>query len=288
MLMQRVLTAIVLLLVLLGALMAVSPWPLIVLLLLMAGCALWEWLRLSLAPAWQPGAPWVAVFTTIFMFWLVWSWMPSTAPFGAAQQPEQLVHPWIILMALAGWVMLAIPQVLVGFTDTRRSNVALSVFGVLAVIAAWASLVLLYVEYGAWCLVSMMALIWFADIAAYFAGKAFGRRKLAPKVSPGKTWEGAIGGVLAAAAWTTATATLPGSFGAILAQQWSLPVVFLLAALLAAFSITGDLFESLLKRRAGVKDSSRLLPGHGGVYDRIDALLPVAPVAAMLTGIVLQ
>lgn len=284
MLMQRVLTAIVLLLVLLGALMASSPWPLIVLLLLMAGCALWEWLRLSLAPAWKPGAVWVAVFITIFMFWLVWTWMPATA---SPADFEQLVHPWVILMALAGWAVLAIPQVLVGFTETQRSNVALSVFGVLAVMAAWAALVLLYMEYGAWCLVSMMALIWCADIAAYFTGKALGKHKLAPKVSPGKTWEGAIGGVLAAAVWTTATAAVPGSFGAILAQQWSLPVVFVLAALLAALSITGDLFESLLKRRAGVKDSSRLLPGHGGVYDRIDALLPVAPVAALLTGIVL-
>lgn len=285
MLMQRVLTAIVLLLVLLGALMATSPWPLIVLLLLMAGCALWEWLRLSLASGWQAAAPWVAIFTTVFMFWLVWTWMPATAMPSAA---EQLVHPWIVVMALAGWAVLAVPQVVQGHTDSRRSAVALSVFGVLAVIAAWAALVRLHTDYGAWCLVSMMALIWAADIAAYFTGKALGKHKLAPRVSPGKTWEGAIGGMLAAAIWTTATATMPGSFGAILAERWSLPVVFLLSLLLAALSIIGDLFESLLKRRAGVKDSSRLLPGHGGVYDRIDALLPVAPVAALLTGIVFQ
>lgn len=284
MLMQRVLTAIVLLVVLLGALLVSSPWPLIVLLLLMAGCALWEWLRLSLAQAWQPAAPWVAIFASIFMFWLVWGWMPPSEAVPAA---DQLVHPWIIWMALAGWAMLAVPQVLQGHTAERRSVVALSVFGVLAVLAAWAALVLLFMEFGAWCLVSMMALIWFADIAAYFTGKAFGKHKLAPKVSPGKTWEGAIGGVLAAAVWTTATAFVPGSFGAILAQQWSLPLVFLMAAALAVLSVVGDLFESLLKRRAGVKDSSSLLPGHGGVYDRIDALLPVAPVAVMLTGIVL-
>src|SRR5690606_4973316 len=145
-----------------------------------------------------------------------------------------------------------------------------------------------YFEYGAWCLVSMMALIWCADIAAYFTGRAIGRRKLAPSVSPGKTWEGAVGGVVAAAVWTIGTVAIPGSFGAVLAQYWSLPVVFILACLMAALSIIGDLFESLLKRRAGVKDSSRLLPGHGGVYDRIDALLPVAPVAILLTGTVFQ
>lgn len=285
MLMQRVLTAIVLLLVLFGALMATVPWPLIILLLVLAGCALWEWLRLTLPGAWQAGAPWVAVFTSVVMFWLFWTWMPSTQSLPGA---ARLVHPWVFALAVACWAVLALPQVLQGDTATRRFPLLMSVFGVLAVVAAWGALVLLFVEFGAWCLVSMMALIWFADIAAYFTGRAFGKRKLAPAVSPGKTWEGAIGGVLAAAIWTTATAALPGSFGALLAQHWSLPAVFLLACLLAAISIVGDLFESLLKRRAGVKDSSRLLPGHGGVYDRIDALLPVAPVAVMLTGIVFQ
>ena len=285
MLMQRVLTAIVLLLVLLGALLAPSSWPLIVLLLVLAGCALWEWLRLSLAPAWQPAAPWVAAFIAVVMFWLVWSWAPTTASLPGA---TRLVHPWLMPVAVAGWVLWALPQVLQGQTAERRNPMLMSVFGVIAIMAASAALILLYVQFGAWCLVSMMALIWCADIAAYFTGRALGRRKLAPKVSPGKTWEGAIGGVLAAAVWTTATAAVPGSYGAILAERWSLPLVFLLACLLAAISIVGDLFESLLKRRAGVKDSSQLLPGHGGVYDRIDALLPAAPVAVLLTGLVSQ
>jgi len=284
MLKQRVLTAIVLLLVLLGALLSSSSWPLIVLLLVMAGCALWEWLRLSLSPGWQAAAPWVAIFTTIVMFWLVWTWMPSTEAVSAV---DGLIHPWLMPLVLAGWALLALPQVFQGQTQERRLPALMSGFGVLAVVASWAALVLLFVEFGAWCLVSMMALIWFADIAAYFTGRAIGKYKLAPKVSPGKTWEGAVGGVLAAAIWTTLTAAFSeGSFGAVLAQKWSLPAVFGLAVLLAAISIVGDLFESLLKRRAGVKDSSRLLPGHGGVYDRIDALLPVAPVAVMLTGIV--
>lgn len=280
MLVQRVLTAVVLLLVLLGALIAPTPWPLIILLLVLAGCALWEWLRLSLAPAWKAAAPWVAVFTSLVLFWLAWIWMPAVAT-----APETLLmHPWVMPLAIAAWALLALPQVLQGDTSARKLPALMSAFGVLAVVAAWVALVLLFVRFGAWCLVSMMALIWCADIAAYFVGRAVGRRKLAPSVSPGKTWEGAAGGMLAAAIWTTATATVPGSFGAILAQQWSLPAVFLLACLLAAISIVGDLFESLLKRRAGVKDSSRLLPGHGGVYDRIDALLPVAPVAILLTG----
>lgn len=216
----------------------------------------------------------------LVLFWLAWIWMPAVAT--APETP--LMHPWVMPLAIAAWALLALPQVLQGDTSARKLPALMSAFGVLAVVAAWVALVLLFVRFGAWCLVSMMALIWCADIAAYFVGRAVGRRKLAPSVSPGKTWEGAAGGMLAAAIWTTATATVPGSFGAILAQQWSLPAVFLLACLLAAISIVGDLFESLLKRRAGVKDSSRLLPGHGGVYDRIDALLPVAPVAILLTG----
>lgn len=285
MLIQRVLTAIVLLLLLLGALAAASPWPLIILLLVMAGCALWEWLRLSMTPSWQASAPWLALFASFLMFWLVWTWMPSTA---AVPAVANLVHPWLMPLVAILWLVLALPQVLQGDTQKRRLPVVMSGFGVLAVVGAWAALVLLFVEFGAWCLISMMALIWFADVAAYFTGRALGKRKLAPKVSPGKTWEGALGGLAAAAIWTTATASIPGSFGAILAQQWSLPLVFVLAVGLAAISVVGDLFESLLKRRAGVKDSSKLLPGHGGVYDRIDALLPVAPVALMLTGIGFQ
>lgn len=285
MLKQRVLTAVVLLLVLLGALMSPGPWALIGLLLIASGCALWEWLRLSLAPTWQPAAVWIAVFVTVVLLWLTWAWIPSTP---MAATGDELIHPWIMPLAIAGWALLALPQVLMAQTTERRQPVLLSVFGVLAVVAAWAALVLIYVNLGAWCLISMMALIWCADIAAYFTGRALGKRKLAPAVSPGKTWEGAIGGVLAAAIWTVSTAGIDGSFGDILAQRWSLPVVFLLACFLGAISIIGDLFESLLKRRAGMKDSSRLLPGHGGVYDRIDALLPVAPVAVMLTGMVFK
>jgi phosphatidate cytidylyltransferase len=153
------------------------------------------------------------------------------------------------------------------------------------VVAAWTALVQLYLALGAWFLVSLMALIWCADIAAYFAGKAFGRHKLAPRVSPGKTWEGAVGGVVAATLWVFVSRWWPGSFGDVLASQWPLWGVAIIAVLLAALSIVGDLFESLLKRRAGVKDSSQLLPGHGGVYDRIDALLPVAPIALLLSGV---
>jgi phosphatidate cytidylyltransferase len=128
-------------------------------------------------------------------------------------------------------------------------------------------------------MLAVMALVWVADIAAYFAGRAFGRHKLAPAISPGKTWEGvagAIAGVLIYGAAVLSYSPLAGKL--------PLPTAALAAllVLLTAVSVMGDLFESLLKRQAGIKDSSQLLPGHGGVLDRIDALTSTLPVAALI------
>jgi phosphatidate cytidylyltransferase len=138
-------------------------------------------------------------------------------------------------------------------------------------------------------LLSVMALVWIADIGAYFSGKAFGKRKLAPSISPGKSWEGAIGGgiaVLVIAAITIFAAPsapwLQDTFAVQLQLRRGWPMALLVLLVLVAASIVGDLFESQLKRRAGIKDSSNLLPGHGGVLDRIDALIPVLPFAALV------
>lgn len=136
-------------------------------------------------------------------------------------------------------------------------------------------------------LVSAMAIVWVADIGAYFAGRAFGQRKLAPSISPGKSWEGVLGGWLAVmvlGAASTFSPHLEHSFAAQLQRQFGWPLWVVLMTALVAASVIGDLFESLMKRRAGVKDSSQLLPGHGGVLDRIDALIPVMPLALLLSG----
>ncbi len=136
-------------------------------------------------------------------------------------------------------------------------------------------------------LVSAMAIVWIADIGAYFAGRAFGRRKLAPTISPGKSWEGVAGGwlaVLIAGAASTASPWFDNSFAVQMQQQVGWPIWVVLMTVLVGASVIGDLFESMLKRRAGMKDSSQLLPGHGGVLDRIDALVPVMPLALLLSG----
>ena len=129
----------------------------------------------------------------------------------------------------------------------------------------------------------------FTDTFAYFSGRAFGRHKLAPSISPGKTWEGAISGFIGvfvlAACWLWADAQGMSSANSLYARLWAFgPLLAVLSlAFLVAMSVVGDLVESLVKRSAGVKDSSGLLPGHGGVLDRVDALLPVLPLAMMLT-----
>jgi len=152
-------------------------------------------------------------------------------------------------------------------------------FSPVALYATWATLAYLYMHRGALYVLSLLVLIWVADIVAYFAGKAWGRHKLAPDISPGKTVEGAIAGMIAVVLWILVSSFWAQSFGASLVARWSLPMGVLCAVLLGALSIIGDLFESLLKRRAGIKDSSSLLPGHGGVYDRIDAVVAVVPLA---------
>jgi len=152
-----------------------------------------------------------------------------------------------------------------------RNRVALIVAGVIVLVPAGYALAMLQPRQ----VLAALILVWIADTAAYFVGRKWGRRKLAPSISPGKTWEGAWGGLAAAVAYAIICGTfLLGTVG------WLALAVA--AALLTAISIVGDLFESAAKRQAGVKDSGTLLPGHGGIMDRIDSATAVLPVAALL------
>jgi len=296
MLAQRIATAVVMLLVLAGALWAPRPEPLLLLFTLGASCAIWEWLRLIQIKARVALLGAMVMFCALGLWFVILTQVPLDVP--ALDVPtsagrddgvsisaailawrvDWFVSPALILLATGGWILGAARAVMRPQLQPKTGLWPVtSAYG--AVLAACLALAWLYVDFGSTFLLSLMALVWFADIAAYFVGRACGRHKLAPDVSPGKTWEGAAGGVLAAVVWIVLSAQWQGSFGAELAQRYSWMGAALLAALLAALSIVGDLYESLLKRRAGVKDSSGLLPGHGGVLDRIDALLPVAPAA---------
>lgn len=163
-----------------------------------------------------------------------------------------------------------------------ESKLVLALTGWLVLTAAWVALVQIKARSPA-LLLSLMAVVWIADTAAYFAGRAFGRRKLAPAISPGKTWEGVYGALVATGLYALALVWLAPGAGVTPAQ--SLAAVAGWVALIlgvTALSIVGDLFESQLKRQRGVKDSGRILPGHGGVLDRIDALLAAMPAAALI------
>lgn len=147
--------------------------------------------------------------------------------------------------------------------------------GLVVLFPTWLALVQLRIP-GPGILLALFAVVWMADIAAYFSGKAFGKRKLAPNISPGKTWEGAIGAVIGVIVYGLIMRVLTG-FSPV-----ELPLWVVVLMLVTAVSIIGDLYESMLKRQAGIKDSSNVLPGHGGVLDRIDSLTSTMPIIALL------
>ena len=270
MLKQRVITAVVLLALLVGAL----AWSLLAFELLatvIVAAALGEWMQLVGWPRGQAAAG-AAAFGGLLLLVAV-----------AAPQLVELALLPLSLLATIVWVALAVLLLRADAMSLRMPRSAASVLAVLMTAAAWAALVHFLSE-GVVLLLSVLVIVWLADTAAYFAGRAFGKRKLAPHISPGKTWAGVVGAVAAVIV------------AALLAQQFAPRAELLSNRLLAALggvgavllaavvlmSVVGDLFESLLKRQAGVKDSSHLLPGHGGVYDRVDALLPTLPLAALL------
>jgi phosphatidate cytidylyltransferase len=186
--------------------------------------------------------------------------------------------PHILWVGSAFWVLAAV--VVVAYPRSGAfigHRLVVVPVGLLVTLAAWLALVVIRDQPGGatWVL-WLMLLVWSADIGAYFAGRSFGRLKLAPHVSPGKTWEGVFGGASVSLAVALLMLAAMGAMGAL--ALWWVPVVLLLAAV----SVFGDLFESVLKRQRGVKDSGSLLPGHGGVLDRIDSLVAVLPVFALL------
>jgi phosphatidate cytidylyltransferase len=272
MLRQRVLTAIVLLAVVVPAVFFSPPWVWGLLSLALLTVAGFEWGRLVAST--RAATLLAAVLALAGAGYL----LVRLDPLDGGEGP---VRAAAILTAasLAFWASVA-P---LSLARVRLLGPGIGI-GVLALSAAWVALYELRVH-GPLMLVSAMALVWLADIGAYFAGRAFGRHKLAPRVSPGKTWEGVAGGallVLAAAGVVLAVFPQAPAFANHLAQRLPLSVVAALLVAIAGFSVLGDLYESMMKRLAGVKDSGRMLPGHGGVLDRIDALIPTMPGCLLL------
>jgi phosphatidate cytidylyltransferase len=276
---QRVITAVVLLALLLPAMLAASPLPFALLTLVMISAAGWEWAKLNGLAAGGPSYFMGSLLAVLCGLSL--TVLPQVGPSGGLWSAGTLA--WLVGGALA---------LRVGPAGWPGQPVWLrQVLGLVLLWLAWVALTQAR-TIGVNFLLSVMCVVWMADISAYFCGRAFGRRKLAPTISPGKSWEGVYGGVAGVLVlsvfwlWLDAHTSLDSpSLFTLIRQRWGGLGLLLASLLLTAFSVMGDLFESLVKRAAGAKDSSRLLPGHGGVLDRVDALLPVLPAALALISI---
>lgn len=300
MLRQRVITAVILVAILLPTLVVEAVWPFSLLSLAFISAAGWEWSRLNGAPgarAWLMAAAVAggSIYAAHGFGLPVWQ-QPEVL---SASQPHvhDVGHPlagfytptWVWLVALPVWVVgggLALrhgPRYWGQWPEWPRR-----VLGLVLLIGAWLALVDIKAQGGNFML-SVFCLVWAADIGAYFGGRAFGRRKLASAISPGKSWEGVWSGMAAVLLLAVLWIAIDRHVGVDSPSLYSRlllgigPVGMVLAlAFLAAMSVVGDLFESMIKRQAGAKDSSQLLPGHGGVLDRVDALLPVLPLSLAL------
>ena len=192
--------------------------------------------------------------------------------------------PDAVVLAVCGlaslfWIFVAPPWVINRWPTQGKLVMALA--GLVVLLGAWMAIVQLQAR-SPWLVLAAMAIVWIADTAAYFAGRAFGKHKLAPMVSPGKSWEGVFGAWMAVAVYAALLVRYAPDAGYRFdVTPLSIAAWLGFVVVLAAISVVGDLFESLLKRHAGVKDSGSLLPGHGGVLDRTDALLAAMPIAAV-------
>jgi phosphatidate cytidylyltransferase len=257
MLKTRIITAIILAVGFLTALFLSSKmvWTLLTLTATLIG--IWEWSKLIKLNKRQ-----VRIYLALALaFGLLLTFTKQTS---FALYQDEIVFT-LLSMSAVFWILLS-PIWLIARKKINQ-KLLMAILGFVLLMATWVALIGLQ-NISHWLLLGVLVTVWLADSAAYFAGKKFGRHKLAPEISPGKTWEGVAGAMLA----TTI-------YGLMLCYymhytRWLILGLWLIVVL----SIMGDLFESLLKRQAGMKDSSHLLPGHGGVLDRIDGLIPSLPL----------
>ncbi len=254
-LLSRVLTAVLLLTVFVPAVLWAPAWLWAILMAAVVGMAAYEWARLSHFPPLSARA--YAILLTLCALALPYVWAEDWLFFQTG----------LIVLAIAFWLVIA-PLWLLGRWHAEQTFVRAAV-GVVLLLPTWAALLYLHAR-GPAMLIGVMAIVWIADTAAYFAGRHFGRNKLAPTISPGKTWEGVVGALIALML-----------YAGVLSLFSKLPLLplFIAVAGLLYISVLGDLFESWIKRVSGMKDSGDVLPGHGGVLDRIDALTSTLPIA---------
>lgn len=268
MLKLRVLTAIILLALLLAVLFALPPalWAALIVAMVMQGAV--EWSRLSGLSGGKANIYWG--LTLLLMLGLLW------ADAGTTEAQQVYIHLAVYAVSALLWLIIVPTWLMAGWKVTNPYLMGLTGWVVL-VPTGLAMLDLRAANPEPWILLFVMGLVWMADIAAYFAGRRFGKNKLAPSISPGKTWEGVAGALLGVSVYVA----LVWSYSPYFSHREVLPVLLLASWWWVGLAVIGDLFESAIKRQAGVKDSGALLPGHGGLLDRIDALTSTLPLAAM-------
>lgn len=275
MLKSRVITAIVMLVLFLSALFFLPPlaWSVLVLAMVLQGAS--EWSRMSeLTPK---GAKLYWGATLIVMVSILVLDANST------HEQQTTTHLIAYLLSAVLWLIVVPPWLMMGWKVKQPLLMAL-IGWMLLIPTGLAMIDLREAVPVPWMLLGVMGLVWVADSAAYFAGRKFGKTKLAPSISPGKTWEGVAGAI----AGVTVYIGLIWTFRPEFTNLQMLPALMLTAWWWVVLAVIGDLFESAIKRQAGIKDSGALLPGHGGLLDRIDALtstLPLAALALMFQGL---
>lgn len=293
MLKQRVITAIVLLLILIGA---YSLGPVAFAGVMAVGFALaqWEWLKLAGLTSLASALLAVIVSgSTAGLTFVAYQDLQVIHQISAEYQMLYANLSSIFVMYLAVvtllWIGISIRVFFARMKGLPVNRIAVGVTGVFFPPAAWLGFVAMYASFGISMVISLLAIVWVADIMAYFTGMAFGKHRMCPAISPKKSWEGVAGGMLSVmvlglifALCLPEVKTIPG----VLTESMGVIAWIVVAFVLVSLSIVGDLFESALKRQAGIKDSSNLLPGHGGFYDRLDAMMPTLPAGFLLTVLV--
>ncbi len=263
MLKYRIISALVLVPLVVLAVLKLDIGNFALLAALMVVLASWEWA--DLIPLRRATVRAAYVLLTLALLALTWKFA----------QRETLVNA-VLWLAMLWWLfaLFWISRPELGSGESVAHRAVKAALGMGLFISTWLALVVLHSrpDEGPHWVLYVLVLVWVADSGAFFAGRQWGHTRLAPRVSPGKTWEGVLGALAACSLYAIAYAWFVGLRGAVLAG-------FVLVCLVTVlFSVAGDLLESLMKRQRGVKDSGTLIPGHGGVLDRIDSLLAAAPV----------
>lgn len=280
MLKPRVITASILLICFVPLLLYSSPLIFGGVLSAIIALAAWEWGRLIFGPS-----SLLAIYYSLLIFAAMIFVLVITSDGGLLPLQMTAIMTMIMCASVVFWLLI-VPVILrqqLTFS-TARFRYGLALAGALTLVSDGFALSLLR-ERSIWVMLSVLMIVWVADIGAYFTGKQFGKHKLALQISPGKSIEGVVGGMVCVVLLCLGFYygnTSQNDFFSLLGQHFTLWIVIIVSIFLAALSVLGDLFESQLKRLQGMKDSSGLLPGHGGVLDRLDALLPVLPVTALL------